>query len=1144
MNFSAWSIRNPIAPLLGFALLMFLGMQAFYALPITRFPNIDVPVVSVTVTQSGASPSELEMQVTKEIEDAVAAISGIDEIQSTVVDGQSQTVVMFRIEKPTEEAVQDTKDAIDKIRSDLPADIEEPIVTKVDVEGQAIQTFAVSSPNMTLEELSWFVDDTIKRSLQGKAGVGKVDRYGGADREVRVSLNPAKLDAYGITAPEVNSQLRGTNIDLGSGRGQVGGAEQTIRTLGDTRNVADLANTTIALSGGRFVKLSELGTINDTYEEPKSFSRFNGNPAVTFAVFRAKGASEVSVAETVAESLDQVRKDNPDVSIQMVDDAVYFTYGNYEAALHTLIEGAILAVIVVFLFLKNWRATLISAVALPLSAIPTFWIMDMLGFSLNLVSFLALTLATGILVDDAIVEIENIARHIKMGKTPYRAALEAADEIGLAVIATSFTIIAVFVPVSFMPGIPGQYFIQFGLTVAFSVFFSLMVARLITPLMAAYLMRAEDAMDDHHDNDGWLMKKYTVLVRATTGDWAPKFMVNWSDRVIQATENSTRLAGTIVHFVFGRIGFRWLPRVLTVFAAIAFLVLSIILLKQVPGSFLPPDDASRVTLSIELPPNATLDETDRTTTAIYHAIRDINGVESVFVLGGASPKGDLELRRATVNVILQHLDHSLVKTLVNKGLGSIPLIGQYLPKLEEKGRTRPQWDVERDIFAKVNQIPDVRIIKLNDRAERELSFNFLSKNEQDLNDAVGMLESRLRASPILANVSSEGALPRPELQIRPRKDEIARLGITPQQISQTIRVATIGDIDAQLTKISLDDRQIPIRVQASTDTRQDLATIRALKIKTASGSLVPLYSVADIDYAEGPSSIKRNDRSRVVSIGSDVPFGTALDTSTAEFKRIVDETKLPPTVRLAESGDAKVQGEMQQGFVNAMLLGLLLVLVVLILLFKDVIQPFTILFSLPLAIGGVAVALILTQNALSMPVLIGILMLMGIVTKNAILLVDFAIEMRRHGMERVHAMVEAGRKRARPIIMTSIAMSAGMLPSALGVGEGGSFRAPMAIAVIGGIIVSTVLSLIVVPAFFLIMDDLSRLLAHLFGRFVGKKEHEDPTLSNEELSGIARENSLALSSLEARVAGMEKNETDKHPDKGGKILRLPPLAAE
>nr|CAD6618383.1 AcrB/AcrD/AcrF family protein [Rhizobium sp. TCK] len=1111
MNFSAWSIRNPIAPLLGFALLLFMGLQSFYSLPITRFPNIDVPVVSVTVAQSGASPAELEMQVTKEVEDAVASISGVDEIQSTVTDGQSQTVVLFRIEKPTDEAVQDTKDAIDRIRSDLPASAEEPVVSKIDVEGQAIQTFSVTSPNMTLEELSWFVDDTIKRELQGQPGIGRIDRYGGADREVRVALNPAKLDSYGITAVDVNSQLRGTNVDLGSGRGQVAGNEQTIRTLGDARTVTQLADTTIALSGGRFVKLSELGTITDTYEEPKSFSRFNGSPSVTFAVFRAKGASEVSVAETVAESLETVRAAHPGVTIEMVDDSVYFTYGNYEAALHTLMEGALLAVIVVMLFLRNWRATIIAAVALPLSAIPTFWVMDLLGFSLNLVSFLALTLATGILVDDAIVEIENIARHIKMGKTPYRAALEAADEIGLAVIATSFTIIAVFVPVSFMPGIPGQYFIQFGLTVAFSVFFSLMVARLITPLMAAYWMRAEDAMEDHQDNDGRLMKAYTRLVTGTTR--------------------------------------KWYMRYATLLGAIAFLIGSIALLSQVPGSFMPPEDSSRIVLSVELPPNATLDETAATTDVIYDAVRDIDGVESVFILGGASPKGDLELRRATVRVILQNIDHSLLKTLVNKGLGGIPLLGDLVPKIPDNGRIRPQWEVERELFEKVRTIPDVRISKLNDRAERELSFNFLSSSEQDLNEAVSLLESRLRASPILANVSSEGALPRPELQIRPRKDETARLGITPQQIAETVRVATIGDIDAQLAKMSIDDRQIPIRVQASLDLRRDLASIRALKIKTATGETVPLYSVADIDYAEGPSSIKRNDRSRVVAIGSDVPFGTALDTATEEFKRIVDATELPATVRLAESGDAKVQAEMVQSFANAMLLGLMMVLVVLILLFKDVIQPFTILFSLPLAIGGVAVALIITQNSLSMPVLIGILMLMGIVTKNAILLVDFAIEMRRHGMERVHAMVEAGRKRARPIIMTSIAMSAGMLPSALGVGEGGSFRSPMAIAVIGGIIVSTVLSLVVVPAFFLIMDDISRLLGRIFGGMFGKKEEEAVGLSTEELSRRAHEAASSIATLEERLASIEK-QRGANDDKasgtspGSNVMRMTPWAAE
>ncbi|HEX5935481.1 MAG TPA: efflux RND transporter permease subunit, partial [Pseudorhizobium sp.] len=1035
------------------------------------------------------------------------------EIQSTVTDGQSQTVVMFRIEKPTDEAVQDTKDAIDKIRGDLPAGIEEPVVTKIDVEGQAIQTFAVSSPNMTLEELSWFVDDVIKRDLQGQPGIGRIDRYGGADREIRIALNPDKLEAYGITAVDVNNQLRGTNVDLGSGRGQVAGNEQTIRTLGDARTVEQLADTTISLASGRFVRLSELGRITDTYEEQKSFSRFNGVPSVTFAVFRAKGASEVSVAETVEESLGGVREAHPDVNIEMVDDSVYFTYGNYEAALHTLVEGSLLAVIVVMLFLKNWRATVIAAVALPLSAIPTFWIMDLLGFSLNLVSFLALTLATGILVDDAIVEIENIARHIKMGKTPYRAALEAADEIGLAVIATSFTIIAVFVPVSFMPGIPGQYFIQFGLTVAFAVFFSLMVARLITPLMAAYWMRPEDAMEDHEDNDGRLMKAYTRLVTGTTR--------------------------------------KWYMRYATLLGAIAFLVGSMALLSQVPGSFLPPEDSSRIVLSVELPPNATLDDTAATTDMIHEAVRDIDGVESVFILGGASPKGDLELRRATVRVILQNIDHSLFKTLVNDGLGSIPILGDLIPKVPDHGRTRPQWEVERELFAKVRSIPDVRISKLNDRAERELSFNFLSSNEEDLNAAVGLLESRLRASSILVNVSSEGALPRPELQIRPRKDETARLGITPQQISETVRVATIGDIDAQLPKMSIDDRQIPIRVQASLDLRRDLAAIRALKIKTASGEMVPLYSVADVDYSEGPSSIKRNDRSRVVSIGSDVPFGTALDTATEEFKRIVSETELPPTVRLAESGDAKVQAEMTQSFGNAMLLGLLMVLVVLILLFKDVIQPFTILFSLPLAIGGVAVALIITQNSLSMPVLIGILMLMGIVTKNAILLVDFAIEMRRHGLERVHAMVEAGRKRARPIIMTSIAMSAGMLPSALGVGEGGSFRSPMAIAVIGGIIVSTVLSLIVVPAFFLIMDDLSRLLGRIFGRMVGRKEEEDTDLSPAEIGRHVQHTTQSIASLEERLAAVEKKnglagarDRDDQEEQGSNVLRLTPWAAE
>ena len=1079
MNFSAWSIRNPIAPILMFFLLMVLGIQSFQTMPITRFPNIDVPVVSVTVVQSGAAPAELETQITKEIEDAVAGITGVKNIVSTVTDGISTTTVEFRLEVPTDRAVQDTKDAIDQIRSDLPGDIEEPIVARIDVEGGAIQTFAVSSPAMDLEELSWFVEDTIKRALQGKPGIGRVDRYGGADREIRIELDPARLNSYGITPVDVNRQVRAVNADLGSGRGEIGDGEQAIRTLGDASSAAALAQKPIALPNGRHVTLGDLGRVIDTYEELRSFSRFNGDQVVTFSVYRTKGASEVSVAENIDEVVRQIRADHPDVTITLVDDAVFYTKGNYESALHTLVEGSVLAVLVVFLFLRNWRATLIAAIALPLSAVPTFWVMELLGFSLNLVSLLAITLATGILVDDAIVEVENITRHIRMGKTPYRAAMEAADEIGLAVIATTFTIVAVFVPVSFMPGIPGQYFSQFGLTVAVSVIFSLLVARLITPMLAAYFMRDKDAHEEKK-RDGITMRAYT------------------------------RLIGTTL---------RW--RYTTLIAAVGVLVMSLYYMVQIPGSFIPPEDVSRIVISAELPPGSTLADTDERSETIRQIIADIDGIQDVFILGGSSPRGERDIRRAAVTVLLERQEHSLFKTLANAAINHLPFVERYLEPLPIEGRTIPQSVIEAEIFDRLASVPDVRIFKLNDRGERDISFNLLSSNEADLNTAVARLEAALRGDPLLEAVSAAGALPRPEVQIMPRFDIAARLGVTTNQIAETVRVATIGDSDAALAKLSVDERLIPIRVQIDPAFRGDLDRIRSLNIRMANGERIPLATVADITVGQGPNTVERFNRERRVTIGANLPVGVALNTATQRFKEIADATELPPTVRFQEAGDAEIQQELMQSFSNAMLLGLMLVLGVLILLFKDVIQPFTILFSLPLAIGGVAAALILTNNAVSMPVLIGILMLMGIVTKNAILLVDFAIEQIRTGMPRVEAMMDACHKRARPIIMTSIAMSAGMLPSALGIGEGGSFRAPMAIAVIGGIIVSTALSLVVVPSFFLIMDDLSRLFSWIFGRFVGGKEVELSSPEPALLAASVMDNKSEIEALHHRLAELE-----------------------
>ncbi len=1089
MNFSAWAIRNPIAPILAFTLLTIVGIQSFFTLPITRFPNIDVPLVAITVAQSGAAPSELEAQVTKEIEDAVAGINGVDDIASTVADNVSTTTVIFRMEVPTDQAVQDVKDAIDRVRGDLPASVEEPIVTRIDVEGQAIMTFAVNAPGMTLEEASWFVDDTIKRALQGQRGVGRVDRYGGADREIRIELDPARLDSYGVTAADVNRQLRATNANLGGGRGEIGDREQAIRTLGNAADVQALSETTIALPNGRYVRLGDLGQVRDTYEELRSFGRYNGDQVVSFAVFRSKGASEISVAEVVTETLDTIRADHPDVELVPVDDTVFYTYGNYESALQTLAEGALLAVLVVLLFLRNWRATLIAAVALPLSAIPTFFVMEQLGFSLNLVSLLAITLATGILVDDAIVEVENISRHIRMGKTPYRASVEAADEIGLAVIATTFTIIAVFVPVSFMPGIPGQYFKQFGMTVAVAVMFSLLVARLITPMMAAYLMRDSDGHDGEGQTDGRIMRGYTWFISKTL---------------------------------------RW--RYTTLLAAICSLVVAVYFMAQVPGSFLPPEDVSRVSVSVELPPGATLADTDRTTQAMRDVIKDVDGVDNVFILGGTSPKGEMDIRRASVSVLLEKIEHSVVKKVVNGFAGAVPLISDLLPRMEVLGRTRSQAEIEAEIFDRLAVIPDIRAYKLNDRGDRDLTYNVISTDEAAIDRAVAMLEPRLKAEGVLSSVSVSGALPRPEVQIRPRTEEAARLGVTTAQIAETVRVATIGDIDAGLAKITLDNRQIPIRVQLDPIYRTDISRIGNLRIQTARGETVPLTSVADIEITQGPSTITRFNRQRQATIGASLPIGVALNTAKDRFNEIVKTTELPAGVQVVESGDAEVQNELMSSFLNAMLMGLLLVLTVLILLFKDVIQPFTILLSLPLAIGGVAAGLIITNNALSMPVLIGILMLMGIVTKNAILLVDFAVELIRTGRDRVEAMIEAGQKRARPIVMTSIAMSAGMLPSALGVGEGGSFRAPMAIAVIGGIMVSTVLSLVVIPSFFLIMDDLSRLLGRVFGRFVGPKEEEPETMEPEAMTAALSGNADEIADLRARLARLESR-TEPTPPK-------------
>jgi len=1040
MNISAWSIRRPVPGLVMFLVLIVLGVLSFRALPVARFPNIDVPVVQALIVQTGAAPAELETQVTKKVEDAIAGVNGVKHMTSTVTEGQSLTIVEFRLEIDVDRALNDVKDAISRIRTDLPRGIEEPIVQRLEVEGLPILTYAARAAAMTPEQLSWFVDDTVTRVLQGVSGVSAIDRVGGVEREIRVALDPDRLLAFGITAGDVSHQLRATNVDLAGGRGEIGGREQAIRTLAGKKTVTELAETMISLPHGRKVRLDELGTVSDAIAEPRTFATLGGEPIVAFSISRAKGASETVVAAEVKNAVAAIKAANPGIEIDQIDTLVDYTLGAYDATMKTLIEGAVLAIIVVLLFLRDLRATVIAAIALPLSIIPAFWAMSAAGFSLNLVSLLAITIVTGILVDDAIVEIENIVRHMRMGKSPYRAALEAADEIGLAVIAITTTIIAVFVPVSFMGGIAGQYFKQFGLTVAFAVFFSLLVARLITPLLAAYFMRTKG----EEERESRALHAYTRLV-------------GWSVR----------------------------HRIATVILGLMIFAGSIGSFYLLPAGFLPTEDAGRILLAIELPPGSRIDDTRRVTDTIAERLQERGDVKHVFVNGGTLLGSGAEVRKAT-------------------------LILGLAPRSE---RSLAQHQIQDEIGRDLALIPDIRYWFLQDNGQRQFQIVVSGRDPDAVNRIGAELTSQAKRVPELLNVVSTAELDRPELRVYPLTELAAELGVTTETISEAVRIATIGDVDANLAKFDVGDRQIPIRVQLDERARESRQLLETLMVPTAAGGAVPLSAVARFALDQGPTAIDRYDRQRRILIGGDLAGHTPLGDALAAVLRLPAAANLPAGIEIRQFGDAEIMTEVFEGFAKAMVAGLMMVYAVLVLLFSSFLQPVTILFSLPLSIGGAIIALALTSNPISLPVVIGILMLMGIVAKNAIMLVDFAVDEIARGVPRDEAIVDAGRKRARPIVMTTIAMVGGMLPSALGLDSGGEFRAPMAIAVIGGLLSSTLLSLLFVPSVFALMDDLATAIWRVFSRFIG--EEDEP----------------AYGTADARTPRSAAERTDQRPER-------------
>ncbi len=1118
-NISAWCIRNPVPPIVLFIGLTLAGLVAFMRMDVQDTPDIEFPVVIASISQPGAAPTEIENQITQLVESSVRTLPGVRSISSTANEGSSTTVVEFEMGTDVNQSVNEVKNAIDQIRGELPDGILEPFIEKETTSSNPIAYYAVAAPDMTIEQLSWFVDDAVAKRLLAINGMAQVQRNGGVDREIRVILDPARMQSLGVTASQVNAALRQLNVNAAGGRAEIAGSRQSVRVLGNAVNAYELSQTQIQLSGGRTVQLADIASVSDSFGEQQRIGKIRGAQVVNFSMARAKGASDVTVYDNAVKELEKIEKENPGIKFTELFTSVDYTKQQYSSSMLAMVEGAVLAVLVVFLFLRDTRATLISAIAIPLSAIPAFWFMDLMGITLNSLSLLALGLVAGVLVDDAIVEIENIVRHMRMGKSAYQASIDAADEIGLAVLATTMSIVAVFLPVAMMPGISGQFFKNFGYTVVLAVLMSLFVARMITPLIAAYFLKAHGAQSH---GEGKLMDYYMSVLRWSLDSSKAKAMraelgtvplrpTYWFVEFFFVLLVLAAFGGTIAMvpklmkplelpaIVPMAIGFvlalgagylavkllglairaansgaaryhdffagRWTARFRDHriwIMGIGFLsfVATIGMFMSLPSQFFPTTNSDFSRLRIEMLPGTTIEQTE----AVADQVADIINAQPETLTALES------IREGNANIFI---------TL-------------------KKDRERSSIDYERDITPQLAQIPDARVSFMSQSGGggtgRDISIMLSGSDPVLLNQTASKLVDEMSNLKEIRAPRVNADLRRPELLIKPQLDLAAQLGVTTTALSQTIRIATMGDIDQNSAKFSLSDRQVPIRVMLPENSRRDLETIRNLPVPTTSGGSVPLSRVAEISFGSGPTTIQRYNQNRRIFVGADLAPNVVKSEAMAKINALPTMTNLPTGVSNAPFGDDEWQAEMMNGFLVALVSGVMLVFGVLVLLYRRFMSPLVNMGSLLLAPLGGLIALAIIGQPLSLPVFIGILMLFGIVAKNSILLVDFAVEMMDHGMTKFEALMEAGHKRAQPIVMTTVAMVAGMVPTAVSLSGDGAWRAPMGTVVIGGLILSTLLTLLIVPAGFSLADGLEKRVGPWLRQRVLTLEpgHEDP----------------------------------------------------
>lgn len=1005
-------IRRPIFTTMLMLSLVVFGVFAFPRIGVDQFPEVEFPVVTITTVLPGADPETMERDVSEVLEEPLSTLSGLDSLRSVNVESVSQIIVTFDLDKPVDIAAQEVRDKVSSRLARLPQEVTAPVVEKFDIGALPIMTLALSGP-LPVQQLTQLAEDMVKEELQRQGGVGSVDVVGGRRREIRVVVDPARLRATGLAVTDVAMALRQQNLDAPAGRTQEPGRERVIRLEGEARSVDELRSLVIASPGGAPVRLRDVAEVVDGPQEARSAAHFNGQAAVAFTVQKQSGANTVQVADRVREALGPLQQRLPEgVRLEVVQDNSTFIRTSIAAVQEDLVIGAALAVLIVLFFLRNGRSTLISAVALPTSIIGTFAVMRALDFTFNVVTMLALTLSIGLLIDDAIVVIENIVRYMEEGKSPREAAYEATKQIAIAVLAVTLAVVAVFVPVAFMEGITGRFFYQFGVTVAVAVIISYLVSMTLTPVMASRVLRQA------HGEPG-------ALSRAI-------------ERGLTALEQA--YARGVAALLRNR------GKTMVVATAVLFLTLGLVPLLKF--TFIPEQDRSSFRLAVELPVGTPLERTEQELQALSEQLRGVPGVESVYLGAGGGAQQEVNKGNLTVNLV--------------------PL----------KRRSYTQQQLQEWVRSSLVRPADM-LLSVQDASgpgggrNEPIQLNLRGNDWQALQVAAAKVTAAMRERGGYVDIDTTYRGGKPQIEVRLERERAASLGVPAALVASTLRSFLGGDKVASYRE---GGETYDVKLELPAAVRADAEAIAALTVRSATGQLVELRNVTYLEPGEGPSQIDRQARQRQITVLANLS-GLSLSDGVA-FLESYTKTELPPGVNAEFDGAAKRLGETVAAFGRALLLGILLVYMILAAQFESLLDPLAIMMSLPFAVIGAFGSLLLTGQQMSMFALIGMIMLMGLVTKNGILLVEFADQLREEGKSTIDALIEAGRVRLRPILMTTVAMIAGMVPVALARGDGAETRVPMAIVIIGGLITSTLLTLGVVPVVYSILDGLRSRFSH------------------------------------------------------------------